>query len=264
MTLQEIREKKKELGLTNEMLAEKSGIPLGTIQKVICGITKSPRKRTIDALSDVLRREHDTARKSMYDLDTMNIKVLQEEAAKYLAGKEVYTIQDIYDLPDGVRAELMDGNIYFMATPTRLHQKITGEMHLAVANYIRSRGGKCEVYIPPFSVFLFGDDSTYVEPDLSVICDPSKLDDRGCVGAPDWVVEVLSPSSTKMDCMKKLIKYRNAGVKEYWIIHPEKRIVTVYLFSSDEKKEAVTIYSFEDKIPCSLFPDLLIRLADVV
>ena len=137
-------------------------------------------------------------------------------------------------------------------------------MHLAVANYIRSRGGKCEVYIPPFAVFLMGDDSTYVEPDLSVICDPSKLDDRGCVGAPDWVVEVLSPSSTKMDCIKKLIKYREAGVKEYWIIHPEKRIVTVYLFSEDEKKEAVTIYSFEDKIPSFLFPDLSICLADVL
>ena len=172
-----------------------------------------------------------------------------------------HTIEEIYALPEGTRAELMDGQIYYMACPTRTHQKINGEMYLAVANYIRSHGGSCEVYIPPFAVMPYADDTTYLEPDLTVVCDTSKLEERGCVGAPDWIVEILSPSSRKLDCVKKLFKYRDSGVREYWLISPEKRIVIVYLFSKDDD---TTIYSFEDEIPCSIFPDLKIRLADHV
>ena len=135
-------------------------------------------------------------------------------------------------------------------------------MHLATANYIRAHNGKCEVYIPPFAVFLYGDDSTYVEPDMIVVCDTSKMEERGCIGAPDWVVEIVSPSSTKLDLGKKLFKYRDAGVREYWIIYPDKRMITVYLFNKDEEKECVTIYSFEDEVPCSVIEGLKIRLAD--
>lgn len=265
MTLQEIKKLKKELGLTNELLSQRSGIPFSTVQKVLGGITQSPRKKTLDALSDVLRNElSDSAEERYTSSGTFSSSCVREAAPAYHAGPRVYTIDDIYALPDGVRAELMDGKLYYMATPTRLHQKITGEMYLAVANYIRSHGGKCEVYIPPFAVFLLGDDSTYVEPDLSVICDPSKLDDRGCVGAPDWVVEVLSPSSARMDLLKKLFKYRSAGVREYWVIYPDRRMITAHIFGEDEEKDQVTIYSFEDEVPCSLYPDLKIRLADVL
>lgn len=105
---------------------------------------------------------------------------------KELKSDRVYTIEDIYSLPDGERAELIDGQIYYMAPPGRTHQKISGKLHQAIANYIDSKAGRCEVYAAPFAVFLNEDDMNYVEPDISVICDISKLDEKGCHGAPDW------------------------------------------------------------------------------
>ena len=131
-----------------------------------------------------------------------------------LRKEEIYTIDDIYALPDGERAELIDGKIYYMAPPSRTHQRISGKLYQTIANYIDSTGGKCEIYAAPFAVFLNDDDINYLEPDISVICDQSKLDDKGCHGAPDWVIEVVSPSSKPRDYMAKLFKYRNAGVME--------------------------------------------------
>ena len=131
-----------------------------------------------------------------------------------LKKQTVYTISDIYALPDGERAELIDGQIYNMAPPGRLHQKISWKLHQAIANYIDSRNGLCEVYAAPFAVFLNDDDINYVEPDLSVICDLSKLDDKGCHGAPDWVIEIVSSGSRSRDYMTKLFKYRTVGVRE--------------------------------------------------
>lgn len=174
----------------------------------------------------------------------------------------IHTIEEILALPDGVRAELIDGQIYYMATPTRTHQKIGGELHYLVADHIKKHKGKCEVYMPPFAVFLNADDSIYVEPDLVVICDENKLDEQGCHGAPDWVVEVVSPSSLKLDYQLKLIKYRLAGVREYWIIHPEKRMIQVNLF--EEGKEETTLYTFDNTIESTVLPGLRIRLADAV
>ena len=131
-----------------------------------------------------------------------------------LKKQKMYTISDIYALPDGERAELIDGQIYNMAPPGRLHQKISWKLHQAIANYIDSRNGLCEVYAAPFAVFLNDDDINYVEPDLSVIGDLSKLDDKGCHGAPDWVIEIVSSDSRSRDYITKLFKYRTAGVRE--------------------------------------------------
>ena len=128
-----------------------------------------------------------------------------------LKKQTMYTISDIYALPDGERAELIDGQIYNMMPPGRLHQKISWKLHQAIANYIDSRNGLCEVYAAPFAVFLNDDDINYVEPDLSVICDLSKLDDKGCHGAPDWVIEIVSSGSRSRDYMTKLFKYRTSG-----------------------------------------------------
>ena len=131
-----------------------------------------------------------------------------------LKKQKMYTISDIYALPDGERAELIDGQIYNMAPPGRLHQKISWKLHQAIANYIDSRNGLCEVYAAPFAVFLNDDDINYVEPDLSVIGDLSKLDDKGCHGAPDWVIEIVSSDSRSRDYITKLFKYRTVGVRE--------------------------------------------------
>ena len=244
MKLEEMQRRKKELGYSNEKLAELSGVPLGTVQKVMSGSTRSPRQKTLESLARVLAGPQPPVYRYMDEKIAYEQVPLRDPSVVYKAETGTHTIEDIYALPDGVRAELIDGVLYYMASPTRTHQKIAGEMYLAVAGYIRAHGGACEVYIPPYAVYLYGDDSVYVEPDLTVICDPSKSEERGCVGAPDW------------------IKYRSAGVREYWIMNPDKRNVMVYSWLDGH--EDVEIYSFEDEIPAGIYPDLKIRLADTV
>lgn len=171
--------------------------------------------------------------------------------------RNLYTTQDIYNLPEGVRAELMDGRIYYMAPPSRRHQEIAGALYRKIADYIDAKAGLCKVYIAPFAVFLKGDDKTYVEPDISVICDRDKLTDKGCAGAPDWAIEVVSPGSRKMDYFVKLFQYRAAGVREYWIVDPEKSRVLVYNFQEEDTLE----YSFGESVKAGIYPDFWIDFA---
>ena len=102
-----------------------------------------------------------------------------------------YTVDDIYALPDGKRAELIDGNLYMIAPPSTRHQLIMNDINIAIYNYIKSKGGKCKVIPAPFAVFMENAEGNinYVEPDISIICDPDKLNDKGCNGAPDWIIE---------------------------------------------------------------------------
>ena len=177
-----------------------------------------------------------------------------------LAKEITYTIEDIYNLPDGERAELIDGQIYYMTPPNRRHQTILSFLHLEIDTYIRNHNGSCEVYPAPFAVFLNKDDNTnYVEPDISVICDTSKLNDRGCLGAPDWIIEIVSPSSKYMDYFTKLMKYRNAGVREYWIVDPLKNLIITYNLES----ETVEQYNFLDKVKVSIYTDLEIDFSKI-
>ena len=173
--------------------------------------------------------------------------------------KETYTIDDIYALPDGERAELIDGKIYDMAPPSRTHQRISGKLYQIIANYIDSKGGKCEIYAAPFAVFLNNDNINYMEPVISVICDLSKIDDKGCHGAPDWVIEIVSPGNKPMDYFTKLFKYRTAGVREYWIVDPQKQLTMVYNFEHDTFEQ----YSFSDKVKAGIYEDFEIDFAGI-
>lgn len=172
-----------------------------------------------------------------------------------------YTVEDIYLLPEGQRAELIDGQIYNMAPPSPLHQKLVMELSATIRNYIKSNSGSCEVYPAPFAVFLNQDNYNYVEPDISIICDSSKMNDRGCNGAPDFIIEIVSPSSQRMDYLTKLFKYRTAGVREYWIVNPMTRIVQVYCFGEPEDS---TQYSFDEEISVGIYSDLKICIADLL
>lgn len=176
-----------------------------------------------------------------------------------LPQKRIYTTEDIYALPDGTRAELIDGQLYDMAPPSRRHQRIAIELSTIIHNYIRSSHGSCEVDIAPFAVFLNEDDRNYVEPDISVICDKSKLTDKGCFGAPDWIIEVVSPASRRMDYFIKLFKYRTAGVREYWIVDPDKGRITVY----DIEHEDVQDYTFADVVEVNIYRDLSINFGEL-
>lgn len=171
-----------------------------------------------------------------------------------LPKEQIYTIEDIYALPEGERAELIDGRIYYMAPPTRKHQQICVELITTINNYIKSNNGSCEPYIAPFAVYLDENTNTYVEPDISVICNKNKLGDKGCNGAPDWIIEIVSPGSRRMDYYTKLFKYRTAGVREYWIVDPDKNRVMVYNFESEDTFE----YLFSDTIKAGIYEDLYI------
>ena len=174
-----------------------------------------------------------------------------------LPKEKIYTIEDIYALPDGERAELINGQIYYMAPPSRKHQSIVGELFAVIRDYIRKNNGSCRIYPAPFAVFLSEDDTTYVEPDISVICDPKKLNDKGCSGAPDWIIEIVSPGSRRMDYYTKLFKYRSSGVREYWIVDPDKDKITVWDFEGDDVEE----YTFHDGVPSHIYTDLAIDLS---
>lgn len=178
-----------------------------------------------------------------------------------LAQQLTYTIDDIYALPEGQRAELIDGQIYDMSPPGKTHQTIFGCLFSEIHQYIRKRKGNCQVFAAPFAVFLNDDESNYVEPDISIICDPEKLDEKGCHGAPDWIIEILSSSTIRIDCGIKLFKYRAAGVREYWTINPKLRTVDVYDFEHNKKTDQ---YSFDDEIPVCIYDDLLIRISDLL
>lgn len=178
-----------------------------------------------------------------------------------LPKSNTYTIDDIYALPEGQRAELIDGQIYDMAPPSPMHQELVMELSATLRDYIKKNGGSCKVYPAPFAVFLNEDDRNYVEPDISVICDSSKVDNRGYQGAPDFIIEIVSPSSQRMDYLTKLFKYRTAGVREYWIANPLQRTVQVYSFEGTEDS---TQYSFDDEITVTIYGDLKICVANLL
>ena len=169
---------------------------------------------------------------------------------------EFHTIEDIYTLPDGLRAELIEGRIYYMAPPNTRHQKIVSDLHYQIKDFIRKNKGDCEVFPAPFAVFLNRDDTNYVEPDLTIICDENKITDKGCNGAPDWVIEIVSPSSRAMDYFTKLFKYRASGVREYWIVDPIKEMVMAYRF----EKETMEEYSFGEDVPVGIYEGFLIKV----
>ena len=170
--------------------------------------------------------------------------------------EKIYTIDAIYALPDGERAELIDGRIYMMAPPNTMHQNLVSEFTITIGNYIRSKGGNCKVFPAPFAVFLNNDNQNYVEPDISVICDKNKLDEKGCNGAPDWIIEIVSPGCPSDDYIKKAYYYKNYGVREYWIVDPDKKSVFVYGFEADRAEQ----YDFGEDVPAGIFEGFSIRV----
>lgn len=177
-----------------------------------------------------------------------------------LLKEKIYTIEDIYALPDDTKAELIDGQMYMMAAPDSKHQKISMYLSNQIFNYINQNNSICEVYAAPFAVFLNSDNKNYVEPDISVICDKNKIDDKGCNGAPDWIIEIVSPSSRQMDYYRKLFKYKTSGVREFWIVDPEKSIVTVYNF----EKETMEQYTFNSKVQVGIYNDFSIDFTKIL
>lgn len=175
---------------------------------------------------------------------------------------ERHTYADYLTWDDGARYELIDGVPRLMSpAPSTAHQEVSGSIFLQIGNYLK--GKPCKVFSAPFDVRLCPDgaDDTVVQPDISVVCDPSKLDARGCKGAPDMVVEILSPSTLRQDQFVKYHKYLAAGVREYWLVSPEARGVQVYLLRGGEYVSRM--YEGEDAVPVSVLDGCVIALGDV-
>jgi Uma2 family endonuclease len=171
-----------------------------------------------------------------------------------------YTYADVLEWDEDVRAEIIDGELYMMATPARVHQRVLMELARQFGNFLQ--GKPSEVYPAPFGVRLFPQedqsDDTFVEPDIVVVCDSSKLDDRGCNGAPDLVVEILSPSTTRYDRVVKFRKYLEAGVREYWMVNPEEKTVQVHIL--DDGQYVTKTYDGTEEAPVTVLPGCVIAL----
>lgn len=284
-----LRKRKEELGITTEALSKLSGVPVGTINKILTGETKSPRCNTLAALEKVLfPEEGGTFRYGgsvsgkdstfqidadeygdgfRYDLDaSIRDGGVREEARTYRALEETekasvqkrqgeYTLADYYALPEDVRAELIDGELFFMEAPGLEHQLLISELSYLFSSFIRQTKRKCLVLCAPLDVQLDCDDRTVVQPDILISCKKERRNRRGIYGAPDMVVEVTSPSTRKRDFAKKMQKYMDAGVCEYWIVDLQRHLVITYFFEEDLIPH---VHTFQEHIPVDMYGGELI------
>lgn len=238
MLYEELRKRKKDLNLTTEQLSQLSGIPTGTINKILTGETRSPRYDTLRALESVL-------------FETASMDTVHETKPIYAEKMQgEYTLEDYYGLPNDVRAELIDGVIFHMASPTFSHQETITALLFEFESYIRSNKGSCKVLAAPLDVQLNCDDKTIVQPDIVVTCQKEYRSEKGIFGAPDLCIEVVSDSSRRRDYGLKVTKYMDAGVREYWIIDVRRECVVCYYF---EGEEYPFMYTFQDKVPVRIY-----------
>ena len=173
---------------------------------------------------------------------------------------EIVTLEQYEALPENVRAEIFDGQISYMSSPSQSHQIISMELSTVLNTYLKSKNGSCRVFHAPFDVKLSDTPLTIVQPDLMIICDKNKLDRKRCNGAPDFIIEIVSPSNPADDYIRKLYYYKNAGVREYWIVDPRRKTVTVNYFEAD----IVSVqYPFDSVIKVNIYDDLLINFSEI-
>ena len=240
MTLSEMKERKKELGYSYEQIADWSGVPLSTVQKVFSGVTQSPRYDTLRAIEEVLT-----------DRPAMAVREPAIEYGRPIEKKQGdYTVADYYAWPEDERIELIDGVIYDMGAPSFSHQDIMLEIAFHLKKYVKENKGKCKVAVAPLDVQLDCDNKTMVQPDIMIICRKDIITKKNLFGAPDLIMEVLSKSTRKKDMGIKLAKYINANVREYWVIDLEKERVIVYDIEHDIQ---TTVYTFENQVPVGIW-----------
>lgn len=236
MTIEELKERKRQKGYTYAQMSELSGVPVGTIQKIFTGETTNPRYDTLHALERLFQKQDMACERAV------------QYGARKVQGQ--YTIDDYMALPDDQRVELIDGVFYEMLAPTTTHQRIGAEIYRQIANYIIENDGECIPMVAPVDVQLDCDEKTMVQPDVVIICHDDRMTVQRVFGAPDFALEVISPSTKRKDFTLKLSKYEDAGVREYWIVDPYQKAVIVYFFESETSP---TIYGLQGKIPVNIY-----------
>ncbi len=177
------------------------------------------------------------------------------------AQQELITMEQYENLPENIRVEVFEGQIYYMASPSQIHQTILTELLVSIRSYLKKKGDNCQVFPAPFDVKLSDHPLTLVQPDIMIVCDKDKLDGKRCNGSPDFVIEIISPSNPSDDYIRKLYYYKNYGVREYWIVDPRNQTILVYFFEQDSFN--VRQYSFQDKIKVNIYDDLWIDFAEL-
>ena len=262
MTIEEMRDKKKELGYSLEYLATLSDVPLSTLRKIFSGQTRSPRRGTMERLAAVLQDPRCSCEDGKYEKGTngADAKVCENKPAYAAAAREIpytgedikqggHTIEDYLALPEERRCELIDGVFYDMASPLVVHQLIAGYLYHQLMSCVENSHAQCRPYIAPLDVQLDKDNRTMVQPDVIICCHEEQDSGGRIFGAPDFLAEVVSPSSRQRDRFIKYLKYKNAGVREYWLIETDRMKVFVYRFDKDDD---TGVYSFDDDIPVGI------------
>lgn len=236
MTIQDLKEMKAASGFSDEQIADMSGLPLHTVKAAFADIVDSVSYDTLMAIMKVFRQ-------------TGNC--LKESSVPYRVKQDgEYTVEDYHALPDECRVELIDGTFFTMEAPSTVHQILLTAVWRPLDAYIRKNKGRCLAMLAPVDVQLDEDDKTMMQPDIMVLCDRDRLRKKGIWGAPDFVAEIASPSTRRHDSVRKLAKYRAAGVREYWIIDPDRMKITVYDF---EDGNVPVLYGFDVQIPVGIF-----------
>ncbi|WP_044913089.1 Uma2 family endonuclease [Butyrivibrio sp. WCE2006] len=259
MTIEEMNKIKESRGYSFAQLSDYTGVPVVTLQRIFAGATRNPRKATLDAIEKVLMGDESvyTGRAYAYEQNSSVSYPEYEEATAGLSEKEFvygdrsvsgfrrkkdgdYTVNDYYSLSKDKWVELIDGSLYDLAVPGPVHQMISGLVFECVHNFIRKNNIPDIVIYAPVDVQFEGDDKTVVKPDIIIVCDRNKVKDKGIFGAPDFIMEIIAPDTRRRDMFVKSDKYCKAGVKEYLMIDPKKRVLISYNFM-DEDVTPVTV-----------------------
>lgn len=173
---------------------------------------------------------------------------------------EIITLEQYEALPEDKRVEVFEGVVYDMASPSQIHQSISMQISTIINNYLLRKKGPCRIFSAPFDVKLSDQPLTIVQPDIMVVCDKNKLDEKLCNGSPDFIIEIVSPGNPADDYIRKLYYYKNYGVREYWIVDPRRKTITVNYFEGN----IVSVqYPFDSTIKVNIYDDLYINFSDI-
>ncbi len=290
MTVEELKARKKKLKLTTKELAYRADLPVGTVSKIFTGETKNPSFLTIEKLDAALEKEEKLARLQAYEAAMAQyFKEHPEDAGDQKKFEAIYRSRlhlnnepicyakpmdddleirdnlalqlrpmiasDLTDLGEKKAYQLIDGRLIVAEMAGVSHQRMVRHIGRQIDQFISDNGGACEVFDVGVNVYLDADEFTLVIPDIAVVCNPSVINDKGVWGAPDWIIEVVSASTRKIDYHKKLHKYMDSGVREYWIVDIDRQMVTVCV---NGEPMQVIIYGFNQGVPVTIYDKKLI------